>query len=109
LWFIDITVLRLVINDPVSRASFMEINCTGKSNLTWKQKRPYFTKPTPYTAHKTTKYKKGQQKILPSEAVPSVKFAGRNPIKSLCCAVLNRWAYPADKYTVVHSNCDTEL
>jgi hypothetical protein len=48
----------------------MEINCTGESNLTLKQKRLYFTKPTPYTTHKTTKYKKGRQKILPSEAVP---------------------------------------
>lgn len=47
-------------------------------------------KPTPYTTHKTTKYKKGRQKILSSEDVSSVKVAGRNPIKSLCCAVLNR-------------------
>jgi hypothetical protein len=72
----------------------------GKVILTLKQKRIYFTKPTPCTTHKTTKYKKGRQKILPSEAVPSVKVAGRNPIKSLRCAVLNRWASPADKYTV---------
>lgn len=47
-------------------------------------------KPTSYTTRKTTKYKKGRQKILSSEAVPSVKVAGRNPIKSLHCAVLNR-------------------
>jgi len=47
-------------------------------------------KPTSYTAHKTTRYRKRRQKILSSEAVPSVKVAGRNPIKSLRCAVLNR-------------------
>jgi len=47
-------------------------------------------KPTSYAAHKTARFKKGRQKILSSEAVPSVKVAGRNPIKSLRCAALNR-------------------
>lgn len=61
-----------------------------KAILTLKQKSLCFTKTTPYIARKTSKYKKGRQKILSSEAVPSVKVAGRNPIKSLRCAVLNR-------------------
>lgn len=68
----------------------MEINCTRRVILTFDQKRLYFMKLTSYTAHKTTKYRKGRQKILSTEAVPSVKVAGRNPIKSLRCAVLNR-------------------
>jgi hypothetical protein len=68
----------------------MEINCTRRVIFTLNQKRLYFMKPASYAAHKTTRYKKGRQKILSSEAVPSVKVAGRNPIKSLLCAVLNR-------------------
>jgi len=68
----------------------MEINCTRRVILTLHQKRLYFMKPTSQTTRKTTKYKKERQKILSSEVVPSVKVAGRNSIKSLYCAVLNR-------------------